>query len=299
MATGGSTNGVLHLQSIAAELDMDLPPALFNRIGESTPFICGIAPNGPGMMQDLDEAGGITSVMKELEPLLDTGVLTVTGLPLSETLAEARGGDGEIIRSLDNPLAHEGGLMFLEGSLAPEGALVKKSAVPASMHRFRGPARIFATEDEANSTEIFGKASPAVVYVTTTTLARRSRYSLDVLEIPRGSGTGFVWDKSGLIVTNFHVIAGAQRLTVTLQDRSEYDAQVIGIAPEKDLAVLRILEPPEDLVTLPLGDSSELNVGRKVLAIGNPLGQGFSVSAGIISARNRSTRALRWMAASA
>ena len=165
MATGGSTNGVLHLQSIAAELDMDLPPALFNRIGESTPFICGIAPNGPGMMQDLDEAGGITSVMKELEPLLDTGVLTVTGLPLSETLAEARGGDGEIIRSLDNPLAPEGGLMFLEGSLAPEGALVKKSAVPASMHRFRGPARIFATEDEASTALVAGDIEPGTVVI--------------------------------------------------------------------------------------------------------------------------------------
>ena len=165
MATGGSTNGVLHLQSIAAELDMDLPPALFNRIGESTPFICGIAPNGPGMMQDLDEAGGITSVMKELEPLLETGVMTVTGQPLAATLEEARGGDGEIIRSLDNPLAPEGGLMFLEGSLAPEGALVKKSAVPASMHRFRGPARIFATEDEASTALVAGDIEPGTVVI--------------------------------------------------------------------------------------------------------------------------------------
>jgi S1-C subfamily serine protease len=97
----------------------------------------------------------------------------------------------------------------------------------------------FATEDETNTMEIFRKASPAVVYVTNTAL-RRGLFSLDIMEIPRGSGTGFIWDASGLVVTNFHVIAGAQKLTVTLQDRSEHHAQVIGVAPEKDLAVLRI-----------------------------------------------------------
>ncbi len=144
----------------------------------------------------------------------------------------------------------------------------------------------FATEDEANSTEIFSKASPAVAYVTNKAL-RRNLFSLNVQEIPRGSGTGFIWDASGLVVTNFHVIAGAQRLTVTLQDREEYDAQVIGIAPEKDLAVLRMIEPPDDLVTLPLGDSSELTVGRKVLAIGNPFGLDTTLTTGVVSALGR------------
>jgi S1-C subfamily serine protease len=148
----------------------------------------------------------------------------------------------------------------------------------------------FATEDEANTTEIFRKASPAVVYVTNTAL-RRSLFSLNVQEIPRGSGTGFVWNKKGLIVTNFHVIAGADRLTVTLTDRSEHDAEVIGVAPEKDLAVLRIAEPPQGLVTLPLGDSSELTVGRKVLAIGNPFGLDTSLTTGVISALGREIRA--------
>ena len=148
----------------------------------------------------------------------------------------------------------------------------------------------FATEDEANSTEVFRKASPAVVYVTNTAL-RRSFFTLNVEEIPRGSGTGFVWDKSGLIVTNFHVIAGAHKLTVTLQDRSEYDAEVIGVAPGKDLAVLRIEKPPKDLATLPMGDSSELSVGRKVLAIGNPFGLDTTLTTGIVSALGREIQA--------
>ena len=144
----------------------------------------------------------------------------------------------------------------------------------------------FATEDEANTTEIFRKASPAVVYVTNTAL-RRSIFSLDVLEIPRGTGSGFVWDKHGLVVTNFHVIAGAQKLTVTLHDRREYNAEVVGVAPEKDLAVLRLQQPPPDLVTLPLGDSSQLSVGRKVLAIGNPFGLDTTLTTGIVSALGR------------
>lgn len=149
----------------------------------------------------------------------------------------------------------------------------------------------FATEEEANTMEIFKKASPAVVYVTTKAL-RRSFFTLNMEEIPRGSGTGFVWDESGLIVTNFHVIAGAQKLTVTLQDRSEHVADVIGVAPEKDLAVLRIEEPPEGLVSLPLGDSSELSVGRKVLAIGNPFGLDTTLTTGIVSALGREIQAV-------
>ena len=148
----------------------------------------------------------------------------------------------------------------------------------------------FATEEEANTTEIFSKASPAVVYVTNTAL-RRSFFTLNVEELPRGSGTGFVWDTNGLIVTNFHVVAGAHKLTVTLQDRTEHDADIIGVAPEKDLAVLRIEQPPDNLTTLPLGDSSELTVGRKVLAIGNPFGLDTTLTTGIVSALGREIQA--------
>lgn len=148
----------------------------------------------------------------------------------------------------------------------------------------------FATDDETNSMQVFSSASPAVVNVTSSTL-RRSLFNLNVQEIPRGSGTGFVWNSSGLIVTNFHVIAGAQKLTVSLQDRSEYNAEVIGVAPEKDLAVLRLLDPPAELVTLPLGDSSELAVGRKVLAIGNPFGLDTTLTTGVVSALGREIRA--------
>jgi S1-C subfamily serine protease len=144
----------------------------------------------------------------------------------------------------------------------------------------------FQTEDEANSIEIYQKASPAVVHVTNTAL-RRSFFSRNIQEIPRGAGSGFVWDKNGLIVTNYHVIHGANRILIELHDRSEWEAQVIGVAPEKDLAVLRI-EAPEDLLyPLPIGDSSELEVGRKVLAIGNPFGLDTTLTTGVVSAVGR------------
>ena len=165
MATGGSTNGVLHLQSIAAELDIDLTPEMFNRASRSTPFICGIAPNGPGMMQDLDEAGGVPAVMKEMENILDTDVMTVTGQSLAETLKVAPRGDGKIIRSIDDPIASEGGLMFLEGSLAPEGALIKNAAVPKSMYQFKGPACLFDTEDDASNALMTDQIAPGSVVI--------------------------------------------------------------------------------------------------------------------------------------
>jgi S1-C subfamily serine protease len=191
--------------------------------------------------------------------------------------------------SLRRPLA---GIAILLLGLAG-GVACSNDAAPAAAARDDRDVDYlsFATEDEANSTEIFRKASPAVVYVTTTTLARRSRFSLDVFEVPRGSGTGFVWHESGLIVTNYHVIAGANRMRVTLSSGEDYDAELIGSAPEKDLAVLRLLEPPDELVTLPLGDSTELAVGRKVLAIGNPFGLDTTLTTGIVSALGREIKA--------
>jgi S1-C subfamily serine protease len=111
-------------------------------------------------------------------------------------------------------------------------------------------------------------------------------------EIPQGSGTGFVWDKTGLIVTNVHVIQSANRVTITLQDQSTWDAELVGLAPGKDLALLRIAAPPEKLIPLPLGDSSALEVGRKVVAIGNPFGLDTTLTVGVVSALGREINSL-------
>lgn len=145
----------------------------------------------------------------------------------------------------------------------------------------------FQTEDEANTIDIFKQASPAVVYVTNNAYRRTNMFSLNVQEIPQGTGTGFVWNDEGLIVTNDHVIQGADHITITLHDQSTWDAELIGRAPDKDLALLRINAPRELLHPLPLGDSGQLEVGRKVLAIGNPFGLDTTLTVGVVSALGR------------
>ncbi len=144
----------------------------------------------------------------------------------------------------------------------------------------------FKTEDEQNNIEIFKKASSSVVFVTNTAL-RRDIFSLNVQEIPQGSGSGFIWNQDGIVVTNFHVIQGANRVTITLQDQTSWQAELVGIAPEKDLAVLQINAPRDKLRPLPVGDSSLLEVGRKVIAIGNPFGLDTTMTVGVVSALER------------
>ena len=112
------------------------------------------------------------------------------------------------------------------------------------------------------------------------------------MEIPRGSGTGFIWDESGLIVTNFHVVQGANKITIELQSNKSYQATVIGSAPEKDIALLKIDAPNEDLQPLPLGDSTSLAVGRKVLAIGNPFALDTTLTVGVVSALGREIKSI-------
>ena len=125
-----------------------------------------------------------------------------------------------------------------------------------------------------------------MVYITAIAL-RRDFFRLNVLEIPRGTGSGFVWDDDGHIVTNYHVIREGNRLDVTLADQTTWEAGLVGVAPEKDLAVLRIESPPPGLRPIRVGSSSDLQVGQSVLAIGNPFGFDQTLTTGIISALGR------------
>lgn len=142
------------------------------------------------------------------------------------------------------------------------------------------------TEGERRDIEVFRRASASVAFITTVAL-RRDFFSMDVFEIPQGSGSGFVWDRDGHVVTNFHVVSEGQAVRVTLADQSEWDAKVVGLAPDKDLAVLRIDADPSHLVPLPLGTSSNLAVGQRVLAIGNPFGLDHTLTTGVLSALGR------------
>jgi len=144
----------------------------------------------------------------------------------------------------------------------------------------------FFTNDEQNNIQVFQQASPSVVNITNSRLVR-SFYSLNPQEVPQGSGTGFIWSDDGYIVTNFHVVQQADRVMVTLQSGTTYDARAIGVDPDKDLAVLKIEAPDEDLIPIRPGDSDLLEVGRKVIAIGNPFGLDTTMTVGIVSALGR------------
>jgi S1-C subfamily serine protease len=146
----------------------------------------------------------------------------------------------------------------------------------------RGPL----AADELAHIELFRKASPSVVHITSLG-AQRDLFSANVQQVPRGTGTGFVWDASGHIVTNFHVIQGANGAKVTLADQSTYDATLVGAFPDRDLAVLKIDAAKDKLPPLALGTSRDLQVGQRVYAIGNPFGLDQTLTIGIVSALNR------------
>jgi S1-C subfamily serine protease len=141
-------------------------------------------------------------------------------------------------------------------------------------------------EDEKTTIAIFRQASPSVVHITTLAL-RQDAFSLDLFQIPRGTGSGFVWDQDGHVVTNYHVIQGADAARVTLADQSSWTARLVGAYPDKDLAVLMIDAPKNRLRPIPVGTSHDLQVGQKVFAIGNPFGLDQSLTTGVISALGR------------
>jgi S1-C subfamily serine protease len=140
--------------------------------------------------------------------------------------------------------------------------------------------------DETATIEVFKRTAPSVVHITSI-VARRDRMSLDVTEIPQGTGSGFIWDTAGHVVTNSHVMAGTDLAQVTLEDGSTYAGKVVGREAAKDLTVLKIDAPPSKLRAISMGSSSNLQVGQKVLAIGNPFGFDHSLTTGVISGLER------------
>jgi dihydroxy-acid dehydratase len=148
LALGGSTNAVLHLTAIAQEAGGDVTPDTFDSLGRTTPLIARFAPAGRQTVVDLHAAGGVPAVLGVLSPLLDGGAPTVEGRTIGEIGAAARVLRDDVLHSLDAPLASEGGIAVLRGNLAPRGAVVKQSAVAASMLRHVGPARVFESEEE-------------------------------------------------------------------------------------------------------------------------------------------------------
>jgi len=149
MALGGSTNAALHLKAIAAEAGVDLPLEIFDEIARKTPHLCDMRPGGPHDLQELDAAGGIPALMNVLSGKLHLEVMTVTGATVKENIKNAVVYDKEVIRPLDNPIHKQGGIGIIYGNLAPNGAVVKVTAVPLKMLVHEGPAKVFDSEEEA------------------------------------------------------------------------------------------------------------------------------------------------------
>jgi S1-C subfamily serine protease len=144
---------------------------------------------------------------------------------------------------------------------------------------------------ERTTIDIFENAAPSVAYITT--LARRSDFlGLNVTDVPEGTGSGFIWDKAGDVVTNFHVIQSANAAKVTLFDHSSWDASLVGVAPDSDLAVLRINAPESRLRPILVGSSHDLHVGQSVFAIGNPFGLDQTLTTGVVSALGRTIQSV-------
>jgi S1-C subfamily serine protease len=175
---------------------------------------------------------------------------------------------------------------FLGRSRQSPPPLPSELAPPAEPAPPQQPIPQELAPDERRDIDVFRRASSSVVFITSIAV-QRNLFSFDVMQIPQGTGTGFVWDDAGHVVTNFHVIQQGDRFSVTLADQSEWDAKVIGTAPEKDLAVLQIEATKQKLVPLPIGKSRDLLVGQRVLAVGNPFGLDHSLTVGVVSALGR------------
>ena len=173
------------------------------------------------------------------------------------------------------------GVQYLPRFLRPQPSTTPRAITP------RGDL----AADEKSTIELFQRVSSSVVYITSVT-RQLDLFSLRAVEIPKGTGSGFIWDEQGTIVTNFHVIEGAQDARVTLSDQTTWPADLVGVEEDKDLAVLRIKAPQKSLHPIPLGTSGNLLVGQKVFAIGNPFGFDQTLTTGVISALGREIKAV-------
>jgi dihydroxy-acid dehydratase len=167
MALGCSTNTVLHLKALAAEAGVDIPLELINEVSKKTPHLCSLSPGGKDHIEDLDAAGGIQAVMKELSDnnMIDTSLVTVTGKTIEENLEKVQVKYPDVIRPINDPYHKEGGLAVLFGNLATEGCVVKQSAVLPEMMTHQGPARVFDCEEDASSAIMERQINPGDVIV--------------------------------------------------------------------------------------------------------------------------------------
>lgn len=181
------------------------------------------------------------------------------------------------------------GVKYVSPLLAPDEEVAVQESAPLKSqgsHLRTIDSITYMTNSEQATIDLFEKSAPSVCFITTLN-QQRDYWSRNITEIPAGSGSGFIWDNEGHIITNFHVLQNGTKFKVTLSDRSTWDATIVGAEPNKDLAVLKIEAPRDKLRPIPVGQSSTLKVGQSVYAIGNPFGLDQSLTTGVISALGR------------
>jgi len=242
MALGCSTNTVLHVPAIAREAGVDLPLKSFNKVSRKTPHICSLIPGGPHSLQQLDEAGGVQAVMLELvstESGLNLDVMTATGKTLKENLAKAQIRDREIIRPVAEPYHKEGGIAVLYGNLAPDGAVVKQSAVVEKMLSHSGPARVYDSEEEAQKAILGGEIKAGDVVVIRYCGPRGGPGMPEMLS-PTSAIIGMGLGGSVALLTDGRFSGGTQGACIGHISPEAADGGPIGMVNEGDLIKIDI-----------------------------------------------------------
>ena len=264
MALGCSTNSMLHLPAIANECGIEINLDLANEISAKTPNLCHLAPAGPTYMEDLNAAGGVYAVLAELDRagLLETDVMTVTGRTLKENIAGAVNRNPEVIRTLDNPYSKTGGIAVLRGNLAPDGCVVKRSAVAPEMLVHSGPAKVFDSEEEAIKGIFGGKIEAGDVIVIRYEGPAGGPGMREMLS-PTSAIAGMGLDKSVALITDGRFSGATRGASIGHISPEAVAGGLIAYVKDGDQITINI---PEYSISLDV-DEKELEERKKTMAI--------------------------------
>jgi dihydroxy-acid dehydratase len=252
MALGCSTNTVLHLMAIAEEAGIRLDLDAFNRVSAKTPHLCSLSPAGKHHIQDLDQAGGVSAVMKEIsrKRLIHTNCLTVTGQTVKENIKRSRIRDKSVIRPLERPYHKQGGLAILFGNLAPSGCVVKQSAVVRDMLRHEGPACVFDSEEEATSAIMGGKIKKGDVVIIRYEGPRGGPGMREML-VPTSAIAGMGLDADVALITDGRFSGGTRGAAIGHVSAEAMEGGPIAIVQNGDRIAIDI---PKRRITLKVPD---------------------------------------------
>ena len=267
MALGCSTNTMLHLPAIAHECGVEIDLHMVNEANAKTPNLCHLAPAGPTFMEDLDRAGGVYAVMKELADagLIRTDLITCTGKTVGENIADAVNLNPEVIRPIDNPYMATGGIAVLFGNLAPDGCVVKQSAVAPEMMRHSGPARVFNSEEEAIAVIYAGGIQPGDVVVIRYEGPKGGPGMREMLN-PTSAICGMGLGESVALITDGRFSGATRGAAIGHVSPEAAAGGTIGLVEEGDIISIDI---PNHAVTLEVSDE-ELERRRTQLVMPEP-----------------------------